>query len=80
MSIVFNVFSYMKGGFIMQVNQFLEISAQKYPDKHAVCYHNQWKTFAEIDILSNKVGNYLRENGFKEGIELRYYMKILLII
>jgi len=67
MSIVFNVFSYMKGGFIMQVNQFLEISAQKYPDKHAVCYHNQWKTFAEIDILSNKVGNYLRENGIQRG-------------
>ena len=52
---------------IMQINHLLELSAEKYPDKDAVWYNNQWKTFSEIDTLSNKVGNYLKENGIKRG-------------
>jgi long-chain acyl-CoA synthetase len=51
----------------MQVNQFLEISAQKYPDKKAIWYNNEWMTFSRIDILSNKLGNYLKENGIQRG-------------
>lgn len=51
----------------MQVNEFLEISAEKYPDKEAAWYQNKWMTFSEIDTLANKVGNYLKERGIKRG-------------
>ena len=51
----------------MQVNQFLEHSAQKHPDKPAVWYQDQWMTYGEIDELANKVGNYLKERGIKRG-------------
>jgi len=51
----------------MQVNNFLENSTQKYPDKNAVWYNNEWMTFSRIDILSNKLGNYLKENGIQRG-------------
>jgi len=51
----------------MQVNQFLEMSAQKYPDKNAIWYNDQWITFSEIDKLSNKVGNYLKSSGILRG-------------
>jgi len=51
----------------MLINDFLELAVEKYPGKDAVWYNNHWKTFSEIDILSNKVGNYLKENGIKRG-------------
>ena len=51
----------------MQVNQFLEISAQKCPDKNAAWYKNQWRSFSEIDTHANKVGNYLKANGIQRG-------------
>ena len=51
----------------MKINHFLELSAQRYPNKNAVYYKNQWLSFAEIDILANKVGNYLKKNGIQRG-------------
>jgi len=51
----------------MQVNNFLENSAQKYPEKKAVWYQNEWKTYGEIESASNKVANYLRDIGIKRG-------------
>jgi len=51
----------------MQVNNFLESSTQKYPDKNAIWYNNEWMTFSQIDILSNKLGNYLKETGIQRG-------------
>lgn len=51
----------------MQVNQFLEQSAQKYPDKKAVWYKNQWRTYREIDLLANKLGNHLKDCGVGKG-------------
>jgi len=51
----------------MQVNHFLENAARKYPDKKAIWYEDQWMTYAEIDVLSNKVANYLREVGICRG-------------
>jgi acyl-CoA synthetase (AMP-forming)/AMP-acid ligase II len=52
---------------ITLVNQFLEDSSQKFLGKEAVWYKNSWMNFGEIDILSNKVGNYLKEIGVKRG-------------
>lgn len=51
----------------MLINHFLENSAQQYPDKQAVWYKNKWMTYAEIDILSNKLANYLKETGVCRG-------------
>ena len=51
----------------MLVHQFLENSAQKYPDRNAAWYQDKWMTFSEIDKLANKVGNYLKDNGIRRG-------------
>lgn len=51
----------------MQVNNFLENASQKYPDKDAVWYMSKWVTYSEIDLLSNAIGNYLKETGIKRG-------------
>ena len=51
----------------MQVNNFIESSAQRYPDKEAIWYNNEWMTFSQVDILSNKLGNYLKEIKIQRG-------------
>ena len=51
----------------MQINQFLETSAEKYPDKKAAWYKNEWMTFGNIELQSNKVANYLKEIGIARG-------------
>jgi len=51
----------------MQINHFLENAAQKYPDKKAVWYKERWMTYAEIDLLSNKVASYLKDRGVRRG-------------
>jgi long-chain acyl-CoA synthetase len=51
----------------MLVHQFLENSANQYPDRNAAWYQNQWMTFSQIDTEANKVGNYLKEKGIKRG-------------
>ena len=37
----------------MQVNNFLEYAAERYPDKEAVWYNNEWMTYSAIDELAN---------------------------
>ncbi|MEJ2637905.1 MAG: AMP-binding protein, partial [Calditrichia bacterium] len=51
----------------MLVNQFLELSAEKHPDKEAVWYQDQWMTFSRIDKQANRIGNYLKERGIRRG-------------
>ena len=51
----------------MQINHFLENAAQTFPDKEAVWYKDRWMTYAEMDILSNKVANYLKERDIRRG-------------
>ena len=51
----------------MQINHFLENAAQKYPDKEALWYKEEWMTYGAIDRLSNKLGNYLKETGIRRG-------------
>ncbi len=51
----------------MQVNRFLENAAEKYPDKKAIWYQDNWMTFLEIDQASNQLANYLRKSGVKRG-------------
>ena len=51
----------------MQINEFLENSAQNYPDTQAVWYKDRWMTYAEINTLANKMANYLKEVGISRG-------------
>lgn len=51
----------------MQINAFLEQSAEFFPDKKAVWYKDEWKTFGQLDTLSNKLGNYLKDVGICRG-------------
>jgi acyl-CoA synthetase (AMP-forming)/AMP-acid ligase II len=51
----------------MQINEFLEKSTQKFPEKEAVWYKDQWMTFSRLDVLSNKIGNYLKDAGIRRG-------------
>ena len=51
----------------MQINNFLENAAQKYPDKKAVWYKDKWMTYSQIDVLSNKLANYLKEVKVQKG-------------
>ncbi len=51
----------------MQISHFLENTAQKHPDKKALWHQGQWMTYAEIDRLSNRVANYLKESSVCRG-------------
>jgi len=51
----------------MQINEFLENAAQKYPDKVAVLHQDQEMTYAEIEVRSNKIANYLKEVNICRG-------------
>jgi acyl-CoA synthetase (AMP-forming)/AMP-acid ligase II len=51
----------------MQINHFLENAAQRFPDKEAIWYKDEWMTYGAIDCLSNKLGNYLKETGVCRG-------------
>ena len=51
----------------MLLHQVLENSAQRYPDKQAVWYRDQWLTYAEIDRRANQIGNYLKQAGIERS-------------
>lgn len=49
------------------VNDFLEQSASRTPDKIALICNNKRLTYAEIDAMANKLALALRHNGAKRG-------------
>jgi long-chain acyl-CoA synthetase len=51
----------------MQVNQFLEASADKTPDAGAAWHDGRWMTYGEIETLSNRTANGLLGNGIRRG-------------
>lgn len=51
----------------MQINHFLENAAKKYPDKKAIWYRDKWMTYGQINVLSNKLANYLKEVKVQKG-------------
>ncbi|MEK7996151.1 MAG: class I adenylate-forming enzyme family protein [Planctomycetota bacterium] len=51
----------------MQINNFLEASAQKFADRKAVWYEGRWATYAEIDALANRLANYFKEVHISRG-------------
>ncbi len=50
----------------MQINHFLENSAEKFPDKKAVWYTGKWMTFGELDTAANKLANFMIKIGTKK--------------
>jgi len=51
----------------MLLNDFLEISAQKYPDKCALICQGRRYTYAELDLMSNWVANALVNRSVQNG-------------
>ncbi|MHC4539673.1 MAG: class I adenylate-forming enzyme family protein [Planctomycetota bacterium] len=51
----------------MQINNFLEDAAWKFPDNKAVWYKGCWTSYGQIDVLANKLANYLKEIGISRG-------------
>ena len=51
----------------MLVHNFLEKSAEQFPDRKAVWYKDEWMTFSEIECESNKLANFLVQIGIKKG-------------
>ena len=51
----------------MQINNFLEVAAQRFPDKEAVWYEGRWTTYGQIDILANKLANHFKEVHISRG-------------
>lgn len=51
----------------MLINEFLEESARKFPDKNAVGYKQRWMTYSEIESNANSLANFLIENGVERG-------------
>ena len=52
---------------LMQINNFLEAAAQRFPDKQALWHEGRWTTYGQIDALANKLANYLKEVHVSRG-------------
>lgn len=52
---------------------FME-NVRKNPNKVAFIYEGQEWTFAQVDEYSNRIGNFMTEQGFKHGDSIALYM------
>ena len=59
----------------MLVHQFLEKSANKFPDKESVVYNQQRISFRELDNLANQLANRLLEVGIKKGDRVAFVLE-----
>jgi acyl-CoA synthetase (AMP-forming)/AMP-acid ligase II len=51
----------------MLINEFLEKSARKFPDKNAVGYKQRWMTYSELEKNANSLANFLIDRGIKRS-------------
>lgn len=58
----------------MLVHDFLQRSAAHLPDKVALVYDNQRLTYAEIEMMANRLANALIEHGLKRGDRVAIYL------
>ena len=58
----------------MLVNNFLENSAQNYPDKVALIYQDQRLTYHEIDQMANLLACAIQDQGIKRGDRVAIFM------
>jgi amino acid adenylation domain-containing protein len=59
---------------MLLVNDFLEQSAARTPDKTALIWGKQRLTYAEIDAMSNRLAHALRERGVERGDRVVLYL------
>jgi len=57
------------------VHNFLEDSAQKFPDKTAFFANNQWYTFTEIEEQANRLAHLFIRHGIKRGERIAFYLE-----
>lgn len=62
-------------GEIMLVHHFLENSADKYPQKNAVWYKDNWTSFLEIEQKANKIANFLIQKGISRADRVALLME-----
>lgn len=58
----------------MLVQQFLEISADRLPDKIALICDGQRLTYAEVEAQANRLANALRSQGLQRGDRVALYL------
>ena len=58
----------------MLVQEFLERSADRLPDKVGLVCSGQRLTYAEVEERANRLANALREHGFQRGDRLALYL------
>ena len=51
----------------MQIHNLLEIAAERNPEKNAVWFNNEWKTYYELNSMANKIAHYLFSIGVTIG-------------
>lgn len=59
---------------MLLVRDFLEQSAERYPNKVALLCDQQWFTYAEIDRMANHLANSMITDGFQRGERVAIYM------
>jgi len=59
----------------MLLNEFLEKSAELYPGKTALIYHDERLTFGEIEKAARSLGNALIEEGFQRQDRVVVYLE-----
>jgi long-chain acyl-CoA synthetase len=51
----------------MLVHHFLELSAERFPERPAIWYQGAWTTFAQTNALAGRIARALKENGVGRG-------------
>ncbi|MBC7249489.1 MAG: AMP-binding protein [Anaerolineae bacterium] len=59
---------------MLLVNEFLEHSADKYPDKTALIVEDKRWSYAEIESMSNRLAHALIEHGVQRGDRVAIYL------
>ncbi len=56
------------------VNDFLEQSAERIPDRTALVYGDRRLSYAEVDAMANRLANALQDHGVKHGDRVVLYL------
>lgn len=56
------------------LQQYLQASAQRFPDKDAVIFKNQHLTYHQLDALSDRLATVLRAHGVGKGDRVGFYL------
>ncbi|MCA9935733.1 MAG: AMP-binding protein, partial [Anaerolineales bacterium] len=59
---------------MLLVNDFLENSAARTPEKVALVYDGQRLTYAQVDAMANRMANALQANGVQRGDRVALYL------